>query len=654
MKVYLDIGANSGESMLHHAGDDAIVYAFEPTPKLVDILTEKTKDIKNYHIIDKAVADYNGKSTFFISGVGDWGCSSLNTYNDNLDKTWPGRTGFEVTDQVQVDVIRLDDFIVEKNIREIEFFKCSAQGKDMDILLGMGAHLMRIKQGQILMPINHDTKLYKDSKYISRDAIRLLQRRGFRVDKTLYNDNHHNEEHILFSRIGDLPEIKPYVPKIRIGAPRLKNNTGKPRVAVVFSGRATCYDESYDWFMNFSDNYDVDFYCSISTDLDDYYQKFIDLYKIENYEFGNKPPCTYFSGDPNISSMFYNLQSAVEMIPLDDYDIILYSRSDIVCSQDIDLTVAMHHPDGDNVVFIPDDFDYTGINDQMAFGTPAAMIKYSRVFDNIDEYMSRGDLTVGDRPERVLDVHINIAGLKVERFDLEYALNPRRREIDLSDTKIDVPKIKTNHEELRVAVIFSGRATCYDDSYAWFNKFIDRYVVDFYCSISTELDEYYQKFIDLYKIKKYTFENIPTGVVFTNHNHRNRLSMFYNLKSAVDLVPLGDYDIILYARADIVCSQDIDLSVAIDRNNTVFIPNGNDSFGVNDQLAFGTPETMFKYSRVFDNVDKYNRADHLAAVHPERTLKAHIDAVGLSVERFDLNYSLNPKRYDYENEKRLV
>ena len=72
MKVYLDVGANNGDSMLHHAGDEGTVYAFEPTPKMARDLVEKTKDIKNYHVVDKAVADYNGKSTFFIPEHLQW------------------------------------------------------------------------------------------------------------------------------------------------------------------------------------------------------------------------------------------------------------------------------------------------------------------------------------------------------------------------------------------------------------------------------------------------------------------------------------------------------------------------------------------------------------------------------------------------------
>jgi hypothetical protein len=88
----------------------------------------------------------------------------------------------------------------------------------------------------------------------------------------------------------------------------------------------------------------------------------------------------------------------------------------------------VQHPNRDNVVFIPNNYDYLGINDQMAFGTPAAMFKYSRVFDTIDEYMTRGNLDKKSRPEKILKVHLEAAGLVVQRFGLEYKLNPKRKD----------------------------------------------------------------------------------------------------------------------------------------------------------------------------------------------------------------------------------
>jgi len=201
MPIYFDVGANSGESMMHYAREDSIVYAFEPTPEMIRILKKESNGNPNYRIIEKAVADYNGTSTFYVSGNQDWGCSSLNTFNDNLEQTWPGRTDFRVTDQITVEVIRLDGFIEERGIEEIEFFHCDTQGKDLEVLFGMGTHLRKIKRGVIEMPTRHNTKLYKDQKYIVDDAVAFLKDNGFNIDSIASNDTHNNEANVYFSRI---------------------------------------------------------------------------------------------------------------------------------------------------------------------------------------------------------------------------------------------------------------------------------------------------------------------------------------------------------------------------------------------------------------------------------------------------------------------
>ena len=209
-------------------------------------------------------------------------------------------------------------------------------------------------------------------------------------------------------------------------------------------------------------------------------------------------------------------------------------------------------------------------------------------------------------------------------------------------------------DKLRVAVVFSGRATCYDESYGWFNKLSEKYAVDFYCSISTELDEYYQGLLDLYNIKKYTFGDMQAQEHYTTINIRNRVSMFYNLKLGVDLVPMHCYDVILYARTDLVYTGELDLSMAARLNNDklVFIPEGWDWGGVNDKMAFGTPKAMFEYSRVYDNIESYLRRGCISKdIHPETTLRTHLISFGLEIQRFELGHELNPNRHDYEINK---
>src|SRR5688500_13345585 len=117
-----DLGANSGEVGIEFAKKGARVYAFEPTPELCKIILDKVNDsIYNYHLIEAAVSDYNGRVRFNVAGISDWGCSSLYVFSDHIEKTWPGRADLKVTDQIFVQVISLLDFIIEHNITSIDY-----------------------------------------------------------------------------------------------------------------------------------------------------------------------------------------------------------------------------------------------------------------------------------------------------------------------------------------------------------------------------------------------------------------------------------------------------------------------------------------------------------------------------------------------------
>jgi FkbM family methyltransferase len=204
MPVVFDVGANNGSSFLDQAraNKDLVVWAFEPTPKLAADLIEKTKDLPNYHVVQKAVSDVAGQATFYIAGSDgcDWGCSSLNHFNDNLDQTWPGRTDFRVTDQVNVEVIRLDSFVEELGLTRIDHLHVDVQGKDLEVLKSLGDKLSIVASGVIEMASSEEVKLYKDQKYVLADAIKFLNENGFRVHRIEPNDVKCNEVNVYFFR----------------------------------------------------------------------------------------------------------------------------------------------------------------------------------------------------------------------------------------------------------------------------------------------------------------------------------------------------------------------------------------------------------------------------------------------------------------------
>ncbi len=201
-RVFFDVGANDGSSLIHLTNDpNNVVYAFEPTPRMIDIIASKTKHLENYHIIPKAVSNYKGMAKFHISGQADWGCSSLAEFNDNLEETWPGRTDFKVTETIEVEVITLRDFVLENDIKEIEHLHVDAQGHDLEVVMGLGDCLNRVKTGVIEMPSSHEKKLYKNQQYLGQDAVDFLQKNGFKVTGTYWNDHFQNEMNIAFERI---------------------------------------------------------------------------------------------------------------------------------------------------------------------------------------------------------------------------------------------------------------------------------------------------------------------------------------------------------------------------------------------------------------------------------------------------------------------
>lgn len=191
MKTILDVGANWGTSTIHLASKDTLVYAFEPTPFLINHLYALSRNNNNFIVVPKAVSDFNGKAIFNIAGQHDWGCSSLLEFSDNLDKTWAGRTDFKVTEKVEVDVIRLDNFIEEKKISQIDYLHCDTQGNDLKVLKGLGNYYDIVVAGVIEVPATIEVRLYKDQPS-REETISWLETHNFEVINEVYQQNEFN------------------------------------------------------------------------------------------------------------------------------------------------------------------------------------------------------------------------------------------------------------------------------------------------------------------------------------------------------------------------------------------------------------------------------------------------------------------------------
>ena len=116
--------------------------------------------------------------------------------------------------------------------------------------------------------------------------------------------------------------------------------------------------------------------------------------------------------------------------------------------------------------------------------------------------------------------------------------------------------------------------------------------------------------------KKKVPENIPI----------NTMSMWYNMKEAFRLAPMS-CDVYVRNRYDIEFEKPIKYNI---EPNTVYIPDGNDYGGVNDQFAYGDYYSMAKYYSIIDSADELFQ-EH--TFHSETYMKHHLNKTGVRVIR---------------------
>jgi len=199
-RIVFDVGANNGSSTIHLAENNAniIVFGFEPTPEMCDIIKSKTELLNNYILIEKAVSDYNGKSVFNVAGNWDWGCSSLLEFSDKSKTNWPGRTDFNVTTKLEVDVIRLDTFIEEYKIPKIDFLHIDTQGSDLKVLNGVGMYIEKVVSGEMECGSDDDILYIGQNKL--NESVKFLLLNGFCITDVFKNDIFCNEVNVKFER----------------------------------------------------------------------------------------------------------------------------------------------------------------------------------------------------------------------------------------------------------------------------------------------------------------------------------------------------------------------------------------------------------------------------------------------------------------------
>jgi FkbM family methyltransferase len=108
------------------------IYGFEPIFDLFEKAKNRISNRKNVNIYNMALSDSNGKKTMNVSDRFDetWGSSSLLAPKDHLI------TNPEITfkKQTEVETIRLDDFVKNNKIDQIDLMWLDMQGYEPIVL----------------------------------------------------------------------------------------------------------------------------------------------------------------------------------------------------------------------------------------------------------------------------------------------------------------------------------------------------------------------------------------------------------------------------------------------------------------------------------------------------------------------------------------
>lgn len=175
IKVIFDIGSLNGIESVYFSQflPNSSIYSFEANPNSVKLVESNQINYPNTRCINKAVSNYVGKSTFYLS--------NSNVGASSLLKPIGGPAGTSY-DTIDIEVTTIEEFSKENNIESVDVIWMDLQGNELNALKGMGDMLFDVKAicSEIgLIPYYENHTLYNDIY----DYLKLY---GFEISETSY------------------------------------------------------------------------------------------------------------------------------------------------------------------------------------------------------------------------------------------------------------------------------------------------------------------------------------------------------------------------------------------------------------------------------------------------------------------------------------
>jgi FkbM family methyltransferase len=141
---------------------DAIIYAFDPTPKSIDWLATQAGVPEAFAAFPCGVADYDGVQSFSLPTMPDWDDYSVRRISAN---------------KIECTVKRIGTLIDEIGITHIDVIKMDVEGSEYGVLKDFAAGNLR--PAQLLVEFHHG----RDDIPVSEttDAVARLRGLGYRI-----------------------------------------------------------------------------------------------------------------------------------------------------------------------------------------------------------------------------------------------------------------------------------------------------------------------------------------------------------------------------------------------------------------------------------------------------------------------------------------
>jgi FkbM family methyltransferase len=142
--VIIEVGANIGQTTEEFLREmpDARIFCFEPEPRAIRQFKSRIQS-PNVTLFECAVGNRNGTVNFNqSSGEGtakDWDQSGSIRDPKRVFETWPW---LKFESQIQVPIVRLDDWGRDKNFGVVDLVWADVQGAESDVILG-GASVIK-------------------------------------------------------------------------------------------------------------------------------------------------------------------------------------------------------------------------------------------------------------------------------------------------------------------------------------------------------------------------------------------------------------------------------------------------------------------------------------------------------------------------------